>query len=468
MKNAKMLKQKNVVFLKKKFIGFLFGVIFLIPFQFFSQGNLIITVLNLSNDNPISGAKITISQGNFMLFGITNSEGTYESNFKINNKQNLIISHPNFYSFERQFEMEEDTLFLSIRLRPEKVQEIKEIVIKAPGAVDTVFSSSRLHVEDFAVLPNGNLMLLTYSKRLKKGSEILLYDGQSIINSFAVPGIAEKLVQDYRGNIHVICKDRVLTILVNGNNLKLAQLEKDYFYRYVAPILDTNGQSLYYSDFNKDYPEFSYWEYDQKDSLYDKFRTIRDDLMMELYLSEYKWVDVRTKLWAKNLEFETGIDAEIWVGANYFTQSIYYRELFAPFFKVNSELLVFDYYRNKLYAHDASGLGLESVEIDHHLDKKNSGWKAELMQDQKNDKVYTWYEKAGTSFLGKIDTKTGEVNTKYQLNFKYLEKIQVYDNFAYYVYRPFETAQKKYLYKEKLPDEFTQRNQNSTVKETGK
>jgi len=202
--------------------------------------------------------------------------------------------------------------------------------------------------------------------------------------------------------------------------------------------------------------------------VYEKFRTIRDDLMMELYLAEYKWVDVRTKLWAKNLEYETGIDAEIWVGANYFTQSIFYKELYAPFFKVDNELIVFDYYRNQMFIHDANGLVLGSGAIEHHLDKKNSGWKAELLQDRKFGNIYAWYEKAGISFLGRINSQTGDIPSKYQLNFKYLEGIQVHDNFVYYIYRPFESSQKKFLYKEKLPADFTEKNQNSSVTETGK
>lgn len=461
------MSRQNLQLYIIKFPILVFGLIYC-TLQAYSQGSLKLRIQNLTNDKPVASAKITISQGDILILGIADELGIYTVGLKFQNKANLVVSHPNFYSFERQFEMKDDTLTLVIRLRPEKIQEINEIVIKAPGAVDTVFSSSRLHVEDFAILPDGNMMLLTYSKRLKKGSEVLLYDGQRILNSFSVPGIAEKLIQDYRGNVHVVCRNRVFTLLAEGSTLKLAQLEKDYFYRYVAPILDTNGFKMYYSDFNKNYPEFSYWKYDQNDSVYDKIRTVKDELMMELYLAEYKWVDVRTKLWARNLEIETGIDAEIWVGANYFTQSIFYKELYAPFFQVNDSLLVFDYYSDKLFIHNKDGLVLGTSDINHHLDKKTSGWKAELIQDRKNENIYTWYEKAGTSYLGKIDIQTGEVVAKYQLNFKYLEKIQVFDNFVYYVYRPFETAQKKYLYNEKLPEEFTKRNQYSIVKETGK
>ncbi|MFA7274396.1 MAG: hypothetical protein WC044_11030 [Crocinitomicaceae bacterium] len=439
----------------KRFFG-LFILVLLFSAPAYGQKQLIVSVLDSKSDLPIPGVTISLSQVKIVFIGKTDSVGMIQTPFSVNGKINLFANHPNYYSFERQFNMQDDTLKLVIRLRPENIQIIKEVVVKAPGAVDTVFSSSRLHVEDFEVLKNGNMVLLTYPKRLKSGSEVLLYDGQSILQSLSVPDQAERLEKDYRGNVHVICKDRVITLLTEGNVLKIAQLDRPYFYRYIAPILDTNGENLYYSDFNKNYPEFSYWKFDQEDTLYEKFRTVRDDLMMELYRSEYKWVDVRTKLWAKNLEFETGIDAEIWVGANYFTQSVYYKELYAPFFKVNDELLVFDYYRNELFFHDTLGLALGSSDIHHHLDKKTTGWKSAILQDPVNDNLYGWYEKSGTSYLGKIDTKTGEVIAKYQLNFKYLEKIEVNDDFVYYVYRPFESQQKKYVYRERLPDTFTE------------
>ena len=54
---------------------------------------------------------------------------------------------------------------------------------------------------------------------------------------------------------------------------------------------------------------FEYFTFDQLDSSYKKIMHIEDDLMMELYSAEYKWADVRTKLWAKNKEisFLTGL-----------------------------------------------------------------------------------------------------------------------------------------------------------------
>jgi hypothetical protein len=68
--------------------------------------------------------------------------------------------------------------------------------------------------------------------------------------------------------------------------------------------------------------------------------------------------------------------------------------------------------------------------------------------------IYAEYEQDGNMYLGIVDVKTGEINEKVKLNYKYVEKIRVHNNKVYYVYRPFESIQKRYLYKEKLPYNF--------------
>lgn len=347
-----------------------------------------------------------------------------------------------------------DTLTISIELTAIKSQNLREIVIKAPGVPDTVFKSNRLSIADFEIQHDGKMILLAYPKQLKKGCELLLYDGIDILNSFNIPGVAEEMVRDYRGNAHIVCKDNVYGIHVSKERIGISTLEKDYFFKYLAPIVDTNKSKLFFSNFNKDYPAFDYFSFDQLDSTYMKIVEIKDDLMMELYRSEYKWVDVRTKLWAKNKEKETGIDAEIWVGANVFTQSLYYKELYAPLFYRNDSIFVFDYYKDQLFVFNGVGEKLDSISIYHHYQPKSTGWKKHLIQDRITGEIYALFDKSGYTYLGLIDTKTGEIKEKVRLEFRYIDKIEIHNNFVYYVYRPFESTQKKFLYKEGLPYEF--------------
>ena len=344
-----------------------------------------------------------------------------------------------------------DTITYQFEMEFIRVQNQEEMVVAAPGVPTVYFKSNQLSVADFEVMNSGEMLLLTYPKRLKKGNELLVYDGRNVKRRFSVPDVAEELVLDYRKNPHVVCEKNVYGVLLNNNDITLSTIDKAYFIKYLAPILDTNKTKLYFSNFNKDYPAFDYFTYDQIDSSYSKILEIKDDLMMELYRSEYKYVDVRTKLWAKNLELQTGIDAEIYVGANYFTQSLYYKELYAPLFHRNDSLFVFDYYKDKLRTYNDLGEPLDSVSIYHHYDKRKTGWESELIQDSKTGEIYALFDRAGFSYLGRINTKTGEITEQVKLEYRFVEKIAIHNNFVYYIYRPFESPQKKYLYMERLP-----------------
>ncbi len=421
----------------------------------------IVVCVNVTDDErgePIQNVSIQINglkQGEQAIFR-TYMKGVSCFSAAVPASLTLYFSHPLFnpVTVTKKVQKSSDTLQISVEMRPIRNQLLNEVVVKAPGVPDTVFESSRLSVADFEVLKDGRMVLLTYPKNLKKGSELLLYDGLSILNSFRVPGRAEELTRDYRGNAHVVCQDNVFGLLVNEKQVGVASLEKAYFLKYVAPIVDTVHSKMFFSNYSDVYPAFTYFTFDQYDSTYSKIIDVQDDLMMELYRSEYKWADVRTKLWAKEQENATGIDAEVWVGANYFTQSLYYKEVYAPLFYRNDSVFVFDYYKDVLFHFDAQGNRLDSVAIYHHYQPKVSGWKRQLIQDRVTGQVYALFDRAGYTYLGLVDLTSGQITEKVKLEFRYIDKVQVYNNHVYYVYRPFESVQKRFLYKERLPYEF--------------
>jgi hypothetical protein len=388
---------------------------------------------------------------------ISDTKGSVRLKVPINSLLIVATNHPLYENFSQGYRVKEtrnDTLIFDIVLKPSSLQNLKEIVIKAPGIPDTVYSSDRLSVADFEIQKNGKIVLLTYPKQIKKGGEIVLFDGLKELSSFPLEDIPEKLIRDFRGNTHVLCENNVFTIVSKENEIQIATLEKDYFMKYVAPIVDTNRTKMYLNNFNSVYPAFDYFTFDKIDSTYKRLMHIEDDFMMELYKSEYKWMDVRTKLWAKNKEIETGIEAEIWVGANYFTQSLFYEEAYAPLFHRNDSLFIFDYAKDRLLIFSALGRILDTVNIYHHYNPRKSGWKKNLVQDKVTGAIYAIFEVNGFSYLGLINVRSGKIENRVKLTFKYVDKIRVNNNFAYYIYRPFESLQRKYLYREQLPYKF--------------
>ena len=412
---------------------------------------------------PNTSITLNLIQGNDFDSSLNNSTNFNGkaffrvNNFKIGQTLSFEFRHPIYESLSKNIKPKTtfDTLKLEIPLYRIKIKELKQVVVKAPGVPDTVFHSERLSVADFEIQNNDDIILLTYPKQLQKGSEILLFDGVNIKSNFQVDDQAQYLVRDYRGNTHIVCKEKVFGIKVSKNEIQLGSIPKDYFFKYLAPIVDTNASKMYFSNFNKDYPAFDYFVFDTYDSTYRSILNIKDDLMMELYRSEYKWMDVRTKLWAKNKERETGIDAQIWVGANYFTQSIYYKEVYAPLFHRNDSVFVFDYPKDRLVIFNRVGESLDTIPIYHHYQPKKTGWQKQLIQDNVTGVIYAQYENDGNMFLGIVDVKTGEISEKVKLHYKYVEKIRVHNNKVFYIYRPFESIQKRFLYKEKLPYNFS-------------
>jgi hypothetical protein len=160
---------------------------------------------------------------------------------------------------------------------------------------------------------------------------------------------------------------------------------------------------------------------------------------------------VRTKLWAKNLENQTGIDAEIYVGAAYFTQSLYYEPVYAPLFLVRDTIYIFDYPKDMLRVFLSDGTAVRTIPIFHHYQARQSGFQRNLQQDRQTGKIYAVFEQEGHCYVGLIDLQTGMITQKVKLSFRYVEKVRVHNNEVYFIYRPFESTQKKFLYKQKLP-----------------
>jgi len=419
---------------------------------------VIVEIRSTTENETVHNVEALIEIGSKSIRRKSNYKGVFSFKAQKGDGIKYNLTHTQFESaspFKRiPAKFRDDTTYYVFNMNFIRTQDYDAMIVTAPGIPKVVYISPRLHVQDFEVQNNGDLLLLAYPKQLKKGSELLLFDGQKVKANFQVPGLAEEIIRDYRGNPHVVCKDAIYGIHATDQHIGISALEKEYYMTYLAPIVDTNKTRLYFTTFNPDYPAFDYFAYDQLDSAYKKIMNIEDELMMELYRSEYKWVDVRTKLWAKNKELATGVDAEIWVGANYFTQSLYYKELYAPLFHRNDSLFVFDYYKDKLYTFDEEGNSIDSVGIYHHYNPKSTGWKKDLIQDRVTGQIYAIFDRAGYKYIGWVDTKTGEISEQVKLNFRYVDKVEIHNNMVYYIYREFESTAKKHLWKERLPYEF--------------
>lgn len=326
---------------------------------------------------------------------------------------------------------------------------LKAAEIKA--GPDTVFGSKLINVADFEFY-NENFVLLTYEKRLNKNAKILYTDKHnSILSSYTIPDAAKELSKDYAGNIYVICEKNNYHIDIRNDIINLYPLEKDFFEKRIKPWVDTLNENAFYSSFVWYYPAFDYYAYNREDTTFKKIKHIIDKPLMELYRAQYKYVSGRDKLEAYRAELKTGIDKEIWIAIwTGFPNSIYYKQLYAPIFVQKDTLLIFDHYQNKIYRYNQFCEPIDSVDISYHNGTDKKDWKTLLLKDDETQTIYSIFLRGGKYLLKELNTSNGEVIAVYRLTYKYPEKLKIKGNYAYYIYRPFESLQNKFLYREKI------------------
>lgn len=327
------------------------------------------------------------------------------------------------------------------------------IDITATYKPEIAFSSEKISVSDYVVINEQSMVLLAYPKRLNASSELILFENGNVVSRRNVPGTAIRLDTDYRNRIYLRC-EYTDYLLSSDAALSLVKVPREQLNNYVQPILDTlRNDQLFFTTYKSHYPAFDFYNVDLKDTSNAILHHIEDTEMMEHYRAEYKWADVRTKLWAWDMEAETGIDREIWVGANVYSNSIYYEAPYSEFFLINDTAYVFDFYKDLLYTYNPhSGVLLDSTAIYFHKDARITGWEKRMYQDPITKKVYTFFNDAGYTDVYEINRFNGNKLDKFTLFYRYVENIQIFNNEVYYVYRPFESLQKKYLYKEGFMD----------------
>ena len=409
---------------------------------------------------PVPNANVSYSfqkKDSIIPLGKSNLNGNIIMNgLPTSRKINIMIRHPMYMdlNYSMIFYDKSDTTELDLVLSPIRYKNLNVVHLKAPPKVDTVYGSDKSSILDFEVLGSDSILLLLYDKSPKKANKLKLIVNSLEIAQCDIYEPVEEIIKDYRGNIHAISMNKSHCIGFRNDSLIRTEISKTYFLNYLAPIVDTTSTKSILSNFNEVYPAFEYYALDKKDSTYKKITNIKDEWMMELYRSEYKWVDVRTKLWAREKEQDSGIDKEIWIGANYFTQSIYWKEVYAPMFERNDSIFVFNYPKDLLEIFDKNGDSLKSVSIYHHYHAQKSGFQKNLIQDGKTGIIYATFLKEGFVYVSPINMESGEIGKMYQLNYRYAENVKIFGNEVFYIYRPFESAQKKFLYTEKLPYKF--------------
>lgn len=420
-----------------------------------------LSVFDAQTKRPISEIQVRHNCSEVSGIAFTNEQGIVQltcaaERMKLHLIKEFYVTQTDvFLRQDRAQKVRGDTLFFQVFMQPKSVTTTVEVVITNPYEPQEIFASERISVADFELLDDGNMLLLVYERKLNKGAELLVVDAnQKVLFAKTVGADALHLFRDFRGLIHLMYKSRLEYVYMENEMFDLVPMDKDYYHQYVAPIIDTSKTKFYFTNYRQTYPAAEFFVYDELDSTYAKISKVSDTIMMEMFETEYLWVDTRTKLWARQMEQQTGISKEEIVGEVIFSNSIFYKPIYAPFFLRNDTIYLFDFYKDYMRIYDRKGEALDSIAITMHKNEKKSGWSNRLIQDEATGMIYAIFEKGGYTIIRPIDLSTGALGIPIRLDLRYVEKLIIHDNAVYYTYRPLESNQKKFLYRQLLPLHF--------------
>jgi hypothetical protein len=341
-------------------------------------------------------------------------------------------------------------------------EEFEFTTVEITAAPKVVFGSDTMHVADFQFWGD-DILLLTYEEeeRWKKTSEakmtiyrncqlVLINAQNKILQIASLPGEFQCFYTKHPTSTFLIGRNDHYLVSMPHDQIQLQRIEAEDFKQIIEPLIAIHDDCQLYTNYNKEFPAFDYYLYHIADSLFQLLHHVEDESLMRMFRSEYKYLSPREKLDALRYEMDTGTDKEI-VAAYMrgFQHTSYYEPLNAPMIAMDSALWLFDHHHDALMRYDWDGERLDSVSIHYHHVKKPLRWQAQIIADQEIQKVYTSYDRNGYTEVHEIMADGSHIK-RMDLAYRYTDQLRILGGYAYYVYRPFESSQRRFLYKEKI------------------
>lgn len=400
--------------------------------------------IGLQGDDPLT---VSDGEGTFMVYIPSAEFEEVNVEFRHLGYETQILA----LSDTAAFSYRHGVYFAKVALRYTAYQ-LDTLAVNSEYKPDLVYGSEQHSIADY-VFVGDSILLLAYEKRLNKASRLLLVNQSMIVlDSLDIPeGIrARNLVRDYADLLYLETRDRIFHI-ETGPQLRLHAVDKQVYHDQVEPVIDTLKRHVYFSTWTPHLPTFDFYSYNTIDCTYKRIRRIADEKALELCRAEFKYLTSRDKLKMFRLELETGVEKELLTCMATYQDGLYYKPIYAPMFVWEEELLIFDHPAEVLFKYDLMGVSLDSVPIHYHRPDKvmNNDFAHELVMDELTGQVYALFQKPGGACrLMGVNLDTGEIEESIRLTYDYPSAVRVKGGEVYYTYRPFESSQKKYLYKE--------------------
>lgn len=396
---------------------------------------------------------------------ITNNEGSFCLNSSL--KAELIVSFMGYETVSKKIiflPQQKDTLILIV-LNERKI-DLKEVEILASN-IELITKEKRIWISDYEFW-NDNIITLNLDENNRKLS--LINHNDSLIWETELNGNiarSKRMYKDFMSNIYLLSDDSAFQVtnkdeniyffpgvaLADFNKLILPSMGKcgdEIIYRVYGP----HNKSVYYYLINKDKKELLYSQRDAESEVFcqDVLKDVRERPNSAKYAGEiYNYPVLLSKEpsndnrndWKLNIHTKT---------LDFYLPDFYHKIMALPLethlFKIDDRIYIFDHFASKILVYDCDGKLLHDINT-FYPKRQDIVSKQLILAENKKD-VYALFLNDGLYSIQQIDLISGKLKgSEIKINQPFVEKINVYNNQIYFIYKPNKEDARKRLYRMK-------------------
>ena len=321
--------------------------------------------------------------------------------------------------------------------------DLREIVVSS-SKLDTVSNNKSSYVLDYNFYDN-NILIVIYGSSVSKAKLLLLSPDLDTLSVVYISDEPIKLYKDCLHKTHLFCKNKVYQIFFDAGGLKLTSLNtKNEVEKYLVPCVANDSTNLYIETkygseliTNSEFHDFMSNNYGVQYFYINKGTKTKKSLINVI---DKKTIAMRKEEEiAQQKKKQEGVST---FGNKVFTETILFKEIFAPLYVIDNNVLIFDYVNDSLLSFDSNGKLRRKISILYH---KKRNWKRKMCIDVKTKKIYTLFEQNGITELRQIDINNGAVLSTKKIPFPFISNIKVQNNRIYFLYKNRESDDTNYL-----------------------
>lgn len=361
-----------------------------------------------------------------------------------------------------------------------KAKLINEVVVSA-NPLQPMVNSKRSYVLDYDFYGD-HILLISYGLSKSSYKVVLIDEKGDTLSIIRAPETPQRLFKDCLGNHYVVCEETIYQVYYNNTSLQLLPPKsiKD-LEGILMPCIAQDSSNLYlvakhgsylvtntiFHDFYSNHTSLSYYYINKALKQKKLLLNVVDEASLRMKADERRLLSAKEQGRSGDemgrvvhTNSKTPPQASMpAMSSNHrnksvlhsfdviFSETIVFKEIFAPLYVIKNQLYVFDFVNSKLKSFSASGNLLKESDLALHKDIK---WKRSMCIDEAFNKAYTLFERNGITELKEIDLKTGKECHSEKVPVVFAENIKVNKGYIYFLHSGKEADDTRYLSKFKI------------------